>query len=476
MFVATPPHRESLNTLGLMVDPAKRTPGKTPWPEWWLGVLVLGLIAAWSIMFWQTFTHPFVWDDLHLIRQYSLSELLSTWHGSIDPDGIETPALRPLATLLLHAQGTLFGENMVLQRAFMMALMGSLLWIIGILLRDVGLSFLHVAVVLVLFTFSRIFASLALWIILGSLIFAYILMILAALFYLRWVGRGSPSLLALTLLFAALATMVREEAYTLPLALPLIWWLSSPDRKDYRRPLLGALGVLVVVVLHYALRRIFIVGAPEPGVHPWLWRAIATAWFPGGAFSTGWVDRLMTFGWLTFVLFLAALAARCGSPKRQELILGIGALSLVLSAPALGAPRAFGTALPSLASFTAISILIVDVLLGSLSVPHKRWRPILISICVAGLALGVAAGVRRSIYVAQSLDPNAVGIVIRDFGFLHNRRVIIPEARRQEKMAHLSALGIQSEDDVTKLMLARYDALVVVKPPMFVEKYDYLFF
>jgi hypothetical protein len=460
-----------------MTNPASdRFKRMDAWSDWWAVVLILCLVAAWSAAFSHTFTRPFEWDDLHLIRQYSLSELLSTLHGPEDPDGVETPALRPVATLLFHLQGTIFGEDMLLQRVFMIILMGGFLWLTGVLLRELGLSFLHIAIVLMLFTSSRAFASLVLWITNGALILAYILMASAALFYLRWIKEKSACFLAFSLLFTALAVMTREEAYTLPLALPLLWWLSRHNDKDYRRPILGALCTLAVVTFHYILRTNFIPDAPQPGVHAWLWRAIATAWFPGGAFSTGWVDRLMTFCWLAFVVFLAALAALCGSPQRQKLIIGICALSLVLSAPALGAPRAFGTALPSLASFTAISILIVDVLLGTLSVPHKRWRPILISTCVAGLALGVAAGVRRSIYVAQALDPNAAGIVIRNFGFLHNSRVTIPEARRQDIMAHLSALGIQSQDDVEKLMRARYDSLVVVKPPIFVEKYDYLFF
>jgi hypothetical protein len=95
----------------------------------------------------------------------------------------------------------------------MATLMGGLLWAVGRLCREAGLSFRHVVVVLVLFASSRVFASLVLWIVLGSLILAYTFMVLTALFYLRWLKRGSGYLLALVFGFAALAVFTREEAY-----------------------------------------------------------------------------------------------------------------------------------------------------------------------------------------------------------------------------------------------------------------------
>ena len=117
--------------------------------------------------FSATFTRPFWTADLHVIRHYSFSDLLSTFHGPYDPDGVEMPALRPIVTLVYHLQGTVFGDHIILQRAFVTTLMGGLLWSVGLLLRETGLSFRHIVVVLVLFASSRVFASLLLWITLG---------------------------------------------------------------------------------------------------------------------------------------------------------------------------------------------------------------------------------------------------------------------------------------------------------------------
>src|SRR5262249_20168543 len=145
-------------------------------------------------------------------------------------------------------------------------LMGGLLWSVGLLLRETGLSFRHIVVVLVLFASSRVFASLVLWITVGNLILAYTFMVLTALFYLRWIKRDRPHLLALTFGFAALAVFTREEAYTLPVALPLLWWLSSTDKSNYRRPITTALGVAAIVALQYIFRAVFVPDAPQPAL------------------------------------------------------------------------------------------------------------------------------------------------------------------------------------------------------------------
>src|SRR5439155_815421 len=80
-------------------------------------------VLVWSAVFAFTFSYPFHWDDFHLIRQYSGPEMRSVFHGVVDPDKIETPGLRPVSILLYNLQGTLWGENILLNRIFMHLLM-----------------------------------------------------------------------------------------------------------------------------------------------------------------------------------------------------------------------------------------------------------------------------------------------------------------------------------------------------------------
>src|SRR5215831_7751793 len=109
------------------------------WLKWQLPLLIIFLMLMWSILFYATFTRPFWSAALHSIRSYTFSELLSTFHGPYDPDGVEMPALRPIVTLVYHLQGTVFGDHIILQRAFVTTLMGGLLWTVGLLLRETGL-------------------------------------------------------------------------------------------------------------------------------------------------------------------------------------------------------------------------------------------------------------------------------------------------------------------------------------------------
>jgi hypothetical protein len=447
-------------------------------------------MLIWSVLFSGTFTRPFYSDDLHVIHPYSLSDLFLTFHGPTSPDRVETPALRPIAVLLFHLQGTVFGDHMILQRAFTATLMGGLLWSVGVLLRETGLSFRHIVVVLVLFASSRVFASLVLWIILGSLILAYTFMVFTALLYLRWIKRGSGHLLALTLAFAALAVFTREEAYTLPVALPLLWWLSSSHKSDYRRPIAATLGVAAIVALQYILRVVFIPDAPQPALRSgqlWpalgqFWLAFHSAWMPGGS-TFGEHDNLYNFMWTGFLFFLAAVFIRFSDKRRLELVFGICILGLVLCTPTLVIARGFGIALPSLAFFTAISVAVADIQDGFSSGRYGQalWRPAIFATCLIGLAVGVTAGIRRSTYVAEALDENAAGSVIANGEFVFDMfgPVTIPESRRWAILAHLNALGIRSREDVIRLRDSVHAARrpmaqpLKLNSPMFLEKYVY---
>jgi hypothetical protein len=460
------------------------------WSKWQLPLLIIFLMLIWSILFSDTFTRPFWSADLHSIRHYSFSDLLSTFHGPYDPDRVEMPALRPIVALIYHLQGTLFGEHTLLQRAFVTILMGGLLWSVGVLLHETGLSFRHIAVVLVLFASSRVFASLVLWITLGNLILAYTFMVLTALFYLRWIKRGCWHLLGLMFGFAALALFTREEAYTLPVALPLLWWLSSPHKSDYRRPIAAALGVAAIVAVQYVLRAVFIPDAPQPPLRiaelrpafGQLWLAFHSAWMPGGSTFLEH-DRLYNFMWTGFLFFLAAVFIRFSDRRRLELVFGICVLGLVLCTPALVVARALGIALPSLAFFTAISIAVTDVQDGFSSGRYGQglWRPAIVVVCLIGLAIGVTAGVRRSIYVAEAVHENAAGSVIANGEHVFDMfgPLTIPEGRRRAMLAHLNALGIHSRQDVIRLRdsvsATRRPVTQPLKlnPPMFLEKYVY---
>jgi hypothetical protein len=213
-----------------------------------------------------------------------------------------------------------------------------------------------------------------------------------------------------------------------------------------------------------------------------LWLAFHSAWMPGGSTFLEH-DRLYKFMWTGFLFFLAAIFIRFSDKRRLELVFGICVLGLVLCTPALVVARALGIALASLAFFTAISVMVADVWDGFSSGRYGQglWRPAIFVACLIGLAIGVTAGVRRSMYVAEAVHENAAGSVISNGEHVFEMfgPLTIAENRRRATLAHLNALGIRSRADVIRLR----DSVRATRrpraqplgpnPPMFLEKYEY---
>jgi hypothetical protein len=445
------------------------------------------LLLIWSALFASTFRYPFYWDDFHLIRHYTGPELLSVFHGVVDPDKIETPGLRPVSILLYNFQGSLFGENIVLQRIFLLALMGLFLCAVGVLFIELGLPVAQIAIVFALFVFSRIFASLVLWISLSHVILAYIFIVFTAYFFILWVKRRRAIFFVGMLACAIAATFNREEVYTLPVVLPLVWLISSEGRAQWRRVLVAALSLFSIVCFHYWLWHFLIPEALSPrltfSAAGLLLKAIAASWLPCGYAMIGLTDKLIGFLWGVFVIAIVLSFLKTSRPPVRWQFVGLCCAGVILSLPALGVARAFGIALPTLAFMTAVSIAITEVY-RQIQV-HQWRRYVFPGIAIVGLAIGLAGGIRRSFYVAESLRQNCAVRAERDGEFLFDlfkQPATIPETRRQDGIARLSALGIQSRKDVKNLQRSLKENRGLYEPDkedrgvLFRSKYEYLSF
>ncbi|HWY50813.1 MAG TPA: hypothetical protein VNW72_04955 [Chthoniobacterales bacterium] len=444
------------------------------------------LLLIWSAMFAFTFSYPFHWDDFHLIRTYSGPEILSVFHGVVDPDKIETPGLRPVSILLYNLQGTLWGENILLHRIFMLFVMALFLFLVGILLSDLGLQFFQIAIVLALFVSSRVFASLVLWVCLSHLILAYIFITLTALFFVRWIKQRRTVFFVLMLLSATVATFIREESYTLPVALPLIWLISTPDRARWRQVLAASLSLLGIFAFHYWLWHFFIPNALSPqftsSAINKLLKAMASSSLPGGFTMIGIADKLIGFLWTGFLIALLVIFLVVSRPLARWQVLGICCLGALLSLPALGIARPFGIALPTLAFMTAVPIALAEIYRHAMFRGWQRYA--VIGFAMLGLALGIVGGVHRSMYVAESLRENCAVRAERDGEFLFDidHPATIPKPRREAGLVRLAGLGIKSADDVKNLRRdlkenrARFEQSGKNEQGLFLSKYEYLSF
>jgi hypothetical protein len=445
------------------------------------------LLLVWSAVFTSTFSYPFHWDDFHLIRTYSGPEIVSVFHGVVDPDKIETPGLRPVSILLYNLQGLLWGENILLHRIFMLFLMAVFLFLVGVLLSELGIRFFQIAIVFALFISSRVFASLVLWVSLSHLILAYIFITLTALFFVHWIKQRRTMVFVLMLLSATVATFIREESYTLPVALPLIWLLSTPDRTRWREVLAASLSLLVIFAFHYWLWHFFIPNALSPQftltAAKKLLRAMASSWLPGGFTMIGVADKLIGFLWVSFLIALLVIFLVASRPLARRRVLGICCLGALLSLPAIGVARPFGIALPTLAFMTAVPIGLAEIYHHT---TFRGWqRHAVTGFAMLGLVVGIVGGVHRSMYVAESLRENCAVRAERDGEFLFDildHPATIPKSRREAGLLRLAGLGIKSAEDVKDLRRdlrenrSRFEQTGKDRQGLFLPKYEYLSF
>lgn len=449
------------------------------------------LLLLWSALFASTFRLPFFWDDFHLIRPYSGAELRSALHAVIDPDKIETPGLRPCSTFLFNFQGTAFGENVVAHRVFVVALMGLFIIAVGMLLLEVGLNFAQIVIVLALFVSSRVFASLALWICLSHLIMAYTWIAMSAYFFVLWTKRGRWLFLVFTLAFATLGTFTREETYTLPVVLPLLWLISFYDPSQFRRVVAAAISIFAIVCLHYWLWHFLVPNALSPELKlsaiKRVLETVAASALPGGFTWIGFSDTLITMVWIAFLVVMVLSFIRLANPRVRWQFIGVCCLGLLLSLPALGVARSFGIALPTIAFMSAISIAIGEIYNRIPSqAQFRNWqRYATLSVIILGLATGIIGGIQRSKYVAEETQENSATRMVRDGKFLFNmfdHPATIPDSRRQAGLARLRDFGIQSANDVRSLEKAlkanpdQYRQPSATSNGLFLPKYDYLSF
>jgi hypothetical protein len=449
------------------------------------------LLLTWSAFFASTFRYPFYWDDFHLIRSYRGPEIRAAFHAVADPDKIETPGLRPCSILLYNLQGSLFGENIVAHRVFMVALMGVFMIAAGVLLLEVGLGFLQLTIVFLWFVSSRVFASVILWISLSHLILAYLWISLTAYSFIRWTKNGRSPCFVLMLVGGTLATFTREETYTLPAVLPLLWLISSFDTRQWRRVGTAALSLFAIVCFHYWLWHFLVPNALSPqftlSAIIRLVAAMAAAWLPGGSKWIGFTDGFIGLTWIAFVIGIILLFLRLADSDIRWRFFGTCCLGGLLSLPALGVARSYSIALPTVAFMSAISIAIGEIYHQIQSRDQVRnWKHHAItSFVVLGIAVGIVAGIDRSKYVAESMEESCAVRVVRDGQFLFNlfeQPATIPESRRQAGLARLKRYGIESADDLRMLdetldrSPEQYRQARANSNGLFLPKYKYLSF
>lgn len=105
-----------------------------------LGALVVAAFVSALAVARSTLHYPWYWDDYHLVRRFSASELRAVFTGPWDVDAIESVSYRPMWVVLNHARTALLGENIVLHRLLLLASLAVFVALLGLCAHRAGLA------------------------------------------------------------------------------------------------------------------------------------------------------------------------------------------------------------------------------------------------------------------------------------------------------------------------------------------------
>ena len=344
------------------------------------------LVSFLTFFIWYLFlgfkviNQPYIWDDLHLIRSFSLTEVINSWKGNWDSDGIETPSYRPVAILFYNFIGSIFKENYFFLRIFTFLLMISFMIEFNLILSKLGWNRIQIFIFSILIVFTKIYSTLLSWLTLSALIFCYVLALMSILLIIEWIEKKKNKFLFFSLFFAFLSIFTRETMYVLP---GIIYLLLIYKQKSYfayfKKNLLIVLPFLIIVLIHLFLRKIFVAeashfdfslgsikfGGEEISVGNFI-KTFKSSWLPMGYWSINKIYIIQTvtfFSWVISLLVGLIISIKYISFKYKNINFTVFFLIIfLLCLPSVTVGRSFGIMLPTLITISFISILLSNLL------------------------------------------------------------------------------------------------------------------
>ncbi len=197
----------------------------------YLSILVILLTTYWLLFHWSSLAYYWNWDDLHLLRSFSKSEITQVFAGTWDVDGIETPGFRPFTVLFNHIRFSLIGESPAGHRLFLLGMMASLLWMIAWIGLRFGLHRGPIALALLILVSTKAFSGDILWIADGIHVFQNWLIVIAVAAMLLFVRNQSSASGLLSLFVVWIALWTREDSMIALLIMPVLFAVSYCQTK-----------------------------------------------------------------------------------------------------------------------------------------------------------------------------------------------------------------------------------------------------
>ncbi len=454
-----------------------------------LFTLIFAIIVWWLIFGWNLSNEPYIWDDLHFFREYTKEELKNIWIGNWDSDGIETPSYRPIAVLYYHCLYIIFEENTFSLRNFVILESLVLVLISCSLLKKLNFNKNSILIFLILIIFSKIYITLISWFTISVLLFAYIFSISSILFFLLSIEKKNIIYYFLSITFASIAILTREELYILPVVKFLFFFYKYEiNFKNFSNSLIKVSPFFLIVFLHMILRKIFIPDADHLQITGFLIKygenflnvggfvkAFKSSFLPMGYLSSSYstfFQSITAWIWIISLFFsVVILIFKTENNKdnlKKNLILCL--IIIVCCLPHLTIARSFGIYLSSFLGLALVANLI-DSLFKLIKDKNQNFSFIYYSLICAILFSGIIGGIYRSVEHAKSMSQYSKSIIEYDSLFIYgykneNTRVSIPLKRYLIKEQHLKNLGINNyhwgkniEINSNKLIKNHYEPL-----------------
>ena len=396
-------------------------------------LLFLVLAIAWT---WPARRWPMVFDDLHLVRAYHAAELAGAWAGHWDPDGLETPGLRPLSVAFNHVRAVVFGESVIGHRHLLAGLFALDLALLVPLARHVDLGLGGAVAAGLAMLFTRYSAYHLVWITDGNHLVQGLAFMVSALLLVDGLATPSRPRLAASLLAIAAGLLVREDTLAALPALALIAFAPTRGRRRLAAEYAIGLGALAAMLL--AWRRAVVPAAQPLGLDlGGFGRAVLHAFDPVGVDGFDAASTLLTQGWWAILALTVAALAATGDRAAWRWTARWAAAAVAACTPGLLLQRDDLLFFPS---------LFVALMLATAWSAIWDARPPLRPAVAAAVAWCVLGGAWMGGLLAENFHPDSARAIDWNTEFLYGRyaSATIPAARRQGVAAHLEALGVRA--------------------------------
>jgi len=387
-----------------------------------------------------TLNWDMAFDDLVLIRRFSGPQLGASFHGQWDPNRLMTRGFRPGSTVFNHLRYSLFGENVVAHRLFLVtlySLFGTLLVIVAV--RS-GLSRLTATVSILCSTASMYSVFHYVWLTDGNHLVQGLSFAIAALLLTDGIRRRSAGRLALSLVSLAAGLVTREDTFASLPALLLLGGLESNRSKNRSFWwVYGALSACLCASL-YAYRAVVLpkaapMGHDVLGISEGIWKAL----HPMGVVAFDDVSALSLGCWWILLAATAVTVLYRRSKISWSPVLLWGTAALLACTPWMTLRRDDLLFFP--VSFASLA-------LGSLLQPLSAATRLGRALAIAVILVAASGGAHASRVFAENFHPRSLRAIWWNGRYVYgaySQRAWIPRGRRQVVERQLAYAGIRDQ-------------------------------